>query len=109
MTIYAIEVFHLTHTCPANPEPHPVDTRRRIVHVTPSRPCLTPVTVRSGDAAATIPCGRHEPSDRQCGNCRPIIRVLKVTSRDLGYQGPAPTQLSLPDTPGERLDRELSA
>ena len=44
---FIVEVFHLIHTCPANPEPHPVDTRRRIVHVTPSRPCLNAVTVRS--------------------------------------------------------------
>ena len=97
MTIYAIEVEHLVHTCPGNPQPHPVDTRRRIVHVTPGRPCLTPVTIGDGDTATTIACGRHEPYDRQCANCRTIITIQKVTVRDLGYQGPAPTQPALPD------------
>jgi hypothetical protein len=92
MTIYAVEVHHLIHTCPGNPEPHAVATWRRIIHTTPGRPCLTPITLANG---VTIPCGRHEPSDRQCANCRTIITVLKVTSRDLGYQGPAPAQPAL--------------
>ena len=95
MSIYAVEVFHLIHTCPADPDPHRVDTRRRIVHVTPGGPCLTPVTIGRGDTATTIPCARHEPAERQCANCRTIIRVLKVTSRDLGHQGPAPVQPAL--------------
>jgi hypothetical protein len=88
MTIIAVEVYHLIHTCPANPEPHPVDTRRRIAHTTPGGSCRTPATIRSGDTVVTIPCGRTEPYERQCPACRTTIRVLKVTSRDLGYQGP---------------------
>jgi hypothetical protein len=86
MSIYAVEVFHLIHTCPGNHDPHPVDTRRRIVHVTPGGPCRTPIVFDNG---VTIPCVRREPYARQCVNCRTIIRILKVTSRDLGYQGPA--------------------
>ncbi|GII24298.1 hypothetical protein [Planosporangium mesophilum] len=86
MTIYAIEVFHLVHTCPANPEPHPVDTRRRIVHVTPGRDCLTPKTFDNG---VTIRCGDYNAYDQQCANCRTIITITKVTTHDLGYQGPA--------------------
>ncbi len=92
MSIYAVEVFHLIHTCPADLDPHPVDTRRRIVHVTPGGACLTPVTIRCGNTTTVIDCGRHEPAERQCANCRTIVRVLKVTSRDLGYQGPALVQ-----------------
>jgi hypothetical protein len=95
VSIYTIEVHHLVHTCPGNPEPHPVPTWHRVLHVTPGGPCRMPVTVRCGDTTTVIPCRRHEPSERQCANCRTIIRILKVTSRDLGYQGPAPAQPTL--------------
>lgn len=87
MTIYAVEVEHQVHTCPGNPEPHPVITRRRIVGVTPGRPCLAPITVDQ-HIRTTIPCGRREPSDRQCLHCRTTITITNVTVVDLGYQGP---------------------
>jgi hypothetical protein len=87
VTIYAVEVFHLIHTCPGNPEPHPVDTRRRIIHITPGGPCRNPITL----GATVIACGRHEPYARQCAACRTIVTVQKVTTRDLGYQGPQAT------------------
>lgn len=80
MTIYAIAVHHFVHTCPANPEPHPTDTTRRIIHTAPGQPCRQPVTIRIGNIAATIPCGRHEPYDRQCGACRPIITTIQIAN-----------------------------
>jgi hypothetical protein len=91
VTIYAVEVFHLIHTCPGNPEPHPVDTRRRVIHITPGGNCRNPITFDNG---VTIPCGRREPYARQCAACRTIVTIQKVTSRDLGYQGPGQVALS---------------
>src|SRR4051794_25897653 len=110
MTIYAVEVFHLIHTCPGNPAPPPIDTPRTVVHLTPRRPrpppptrtpprrpvahvppggpCRPPITTRRGDTTTVVAWGGHDPFDRQCGNCRTIIHILTVTCRDLGYQGP---------------------
>jgi hypothetical protein len=90
VTIYLIDIHDITHTCPADPEPHTIDSRRRIVHVTPGRPCLTPVTIHSANDVATIPCSRNEPSERQCANCRTIITVRHHTAEFRGYQGPEP-------------------
>jgi hypothetical protein len=89
MSIYAVEIVHLVHTCPGDPEPHPVSTWRRIIHTTPGRPCLTPITVHCGNQTAAIPCGRHEPTERQCANCRTIITIHKVTIRHLNSEEPA--------------------
>jgi hypothetical protein len=88
MSIYAVAVHHLMHTCPANPTPHPIDTTRRVVNVVAGRPCQAPVTIRIGDTTAVIPCGRHEPDDRQCGACRSMVTTIAVTTTDLGHQGP---------------------
>jgi len=100
VSIYAIAEHHAVHTCPANPQPHPIDIGRRIIHITPGRPCQTPVTIRLGARTVTVPCGRHEPYDRQCGACRTIATVTQVTTTDLG---PAP--LGLPPAPaGTRPD-----
>ena len=73
VSIYLVAVQHVLHTCPAEPGPHPVDTRCTVLHVTPGRPCSTPVTIRCGDDCCRVPCGRHNPVDQQCGNCRTII------------------------------------
>jgi hypothetical protein len=84
VTIYLVDIDQYTHTCPADPEPHVVDTRRTVVHVTPGGPCRTPVTIRCGTATVTIPCGRHEPAHRQCGACRTIVTERTITTRHLG-------------------------
>jgi hypothetical protein len=83
MTIYLIDEHHLTHTCPADPAPHPVITERTIVHTTPGRPCQTPATIHCGAVTVTIPCRRHEPHDRQCGPCRTIITTRQTTTTPL--------------------------
>ena len=82
MSIHAITEHHDIHTCPADPQPHPWRITRTLVHTTPGRPCLTPVTVRLGDAVVTVPCGRHEPTHRQCGNCRTVVTTLAITATD---------------------------
>jgi hypothetical protein len=89
MTIYAITEHHDLHTCPADPQPHPWMITRTLVHVTPGRPCLTPVTIRLANTVATIPCGRHNPTNRQCGNCRTVVTTIAITAIDHGdYQPP---------------------
>ena len=89
MSIYAVTQHQVLHTCPADPEPHPIATTQTVVHVTPGRTCLTPVTIRIGNTTRTVSCGRRLPYERQCGSCRTIVTVRSVTTTDLGYQGPA--------------------
>ncbi|WFE46356.1 hypothetical protein [Verrucosispora sp. WMMD1129] len=81
MTIHLVDLEHITHICPADPEPHPFDTRRTLVHITPGGPCRAPVTIRCGNVTAQIACHRHEPAKRQCGACRVIVRERTITTR----------------------------
>ncbi|MEH1011724.1 hypothetical protein V6U90_01150 [Micromonospora sp. CPCC 206060] len=83
MTIYLVDIEHVTHTCPAQPDPHPYDTRRTVIDVTPGGPCRTPVTIRCGNTTVQIPCHRHEPAERQCGACRTIVIERTITNRTL--------------------------
>ncbi len=88
MTAYQVDVHHLTHTCPANPEPHPYDTRRTIVAVAAGGPCRRPVNVRSGNTTATIACARHVPSEQRCPACRTTVIEHQVTFTHAGHHGP---------------------
>jgi hypothetical protein len=83
-----VDVHQVTHTCPADPQPHPIDTRRTIVAAIDGGPCRNPITVRSGDTVAQIPCRRHEPHDRQCPACRTVVIERSITTTHLGHQGP---------------------
>jgi hypothetical protein len=87
MSIVHIHIHTLTHTCPASPEPHPIDTRRTIVLIVDGGPCRQPVTIRSGDTVAVIACGRHLPRDRQCPACRTSVIVRGYTTTHLGHHG----------------------
>jgi len=80
MTIHVTTVHHTLHTCPAHPAPHVVDTRRTVLAIIDGGPCRTPVTIRCGNTVTKIPCGRHEPRQRQCGACRIIVTEHTVTS-----------------------------
>jgi len=73
MSIHLVAVQHQLHNCPSEQEPHPWSTTRTVVQTISGRPCLNPVTIRSGDVVAVVACGRHDPANRQCGNCRTII------------------------------------
>jgi hypothetical protein len=88
VSIYLVAIVQHTHTCPADPHPHVVHTRRHLLHTIPGGACRTPVTIRCGTTTATIACGRHLPADRQCGACRTIVVEDSITTRHLGYQGP---------------------
>jgi hypothetical protein len=73
MTIYLVAVTQRQHVCLAEAESHPVDTTRTVLQTIQGRTCLNPVTISCGGLTATIPCGRHNPADHQCGNCRAVI------------------------------------
>jgi hypothetical protein len=88
MTAYQVDVHHLTHTCPANPDPHPYDTRRTIVAIAPGGACRRPVTIRSGDTTAVVDCGRHVPAEQRCPACRIIVIEHTVTFTRTGHHGP---------------------
>ena len=88
MTAVQVEVHHFTHTCPANPEPHPYDTRRIIIAIARGGPCRRPVTVRSGDATTVIACGRHVPREQRCPACRITVIEHTVTFTHIGHHGP---------------------
>jgi hypothetical protein len=91
VTIYTVDVHETTHTCPGNPEPHGIDVRRRVAHITPGGHCQTPVTIRVGHTTTVIDCGRHEPAERQCRRCRNTVITGDYTQRHLGHQAPATT------------------
>ena len=88
MTFIHVDIHQFTHTCPGNPEPHPVDIRRTIVAVLDGGPCRQPITVHSGGATAVIACGRHESADRQCPACRVTVIERSITTTNLGHHGP---------------------
>jgi hypothetical protein len=88
MTTVQVDIHHYTHTCPANPERHPYDTRRTIVAVAPGGACRNPVTIRSGDTTAVIDCGRHVPREQQCPACRITVIEHTVTFTHTGHHGP---------------------
>jgi hypothetical protein len=88
VSIHLVDIEQTTHTCPADLTPHVIDSRRTLVHIIDGGSCRNPITVHSGTATVTIPCGRHEPADRHCGACRTIVVERTITTRHLGYQGP---------------------
>jgi len=80
VSTYLVDVHVVTHTCPADPQPHPAHTSRTIVHVTPGGSCRTPVTLHHHDGTTTqLPCGRREPHDRQCPACRTVVIERRIT------------------------------
>ncbi|AEV87189.1 hypothetical protein ACWT_6175 [Actinoplanes sp. SE50] len=88
MTFVHVDIHHITHTCPANPELHPFDTRRTIVATVDGGPCRNPISIRCGDKTAVIDCGRHEPHHRQCPACRITVIERHITSTFVGHHGP---------------------
>jgi len=85
MTSIQIDIHHLTHTCPAETEPHPYDTRRTVLAVVPGGACRQPVTVHCGDITAVIACGRHVPREQRCPACRITVIEHSVTFTHTGH------------------------
>ncbi len=102
MTHYIVSEQEILHRCPAWPEPHPYRVERTVLAVIPGGPCRSPVTIRVGNTTTTVPCGEHEPSDRQCVNCRTVITTYTSRPLDVGTQQTTPTNTALwriSDTP----------
>jgi hypothetical protein len=98
VTTYIVDVHHCMHICPADPVPHPIDTQRTIVAVTPGGPCQTPATYRFNDTTYTVPCKDRRRSDRQCPACRTTIWTRTVTTCDLGVVERDPNRIPAPSS-----------
>jgi hypothetical protein len=85
MSVITVDVHQIRHTCPANRQPHWFDKQTTIVSVVDDV-CRTPVTVRCGTYTRRIPCRRHEPRERQCIACQPLIILRNLTYTDLDDQ-----------------------
>jgi hypothetical protein len=88
MTAIQVDVRHLTHTCPADPEPHPYDTRRTVLAVVPGGACRRPVTIHCGDTTTVIACGHRVPREQQCPACQITVIEHAVTFTFTGHHGP---------------------
>ena len=88
MTYVNVDITRTVHTCPADPQPHVVDTRRTIVAVVPGGPCRTPIRVRLNNITATVACGRRLPADRQCPACRITVIERHLTTINHGSTCP---------------------
>jgi hypothetical protein len=95
MTVHVVDVHDVTHTCPASPHPHPIDSRRSLVHTIPGGPCQRPLTLPRGDGgSAVVACARRQPAEQQCDACRVTVHIRARTSEHagavpVGQSGPA--------------------
>jgi hypothetical protein len=85
---HIVDIHQRMHTCPADPLPHPFDTRRTVVAVVDGGPCRAPVTVRCADTIATVACGRQLPPAEQCPACRVIVTERHITTELVADLGP---------------------
>ena len=91
MTIHIVDIVQYTHSCPADPESHVVETVRTLIDTIDGGPCRTPITYRLDGRIHTIACGRRRMSDDQCPACRIVVTQRSLTTVDRGYQGPTTT------------------
>lgn len=86
MSTHFVNVHHMVHRCPANPnKPHVIQTTRQVVATIDGGPCLKSIKVQGQDT----PCGRIATSENQCAACRSNIIINQTTVTDLGFQGAA--------------------
>ena len=99
MSVYVVDVHHQMHTCPGNRKPHPWDTRRTVVEVIETGPCLAPVTVPG--SAAQVDCKTVRRHHEQCDNCRITVQVRNITytTHTTVRAASAPTRVELPRRP----------
>jgi hypothetical protein len=88
VTAHLADVHYYTHTCLADPQPHPYDTRRTVIATNPGGACRRPVTLRTGDTTIVIACGRRLPREQQCPACRTTVIEHAVTFTFMGHHGP---------------------
>jgi hypothetical protein len=80
MTFVHVDIHQQVHTCPADPQPHPIDTRRTIIAVLDGGPCRQPITLHTGDTTTTVACRRRLPADQHCPACRTIVIEHTITT-----------------------------
>jgi hypothetical protein len=99
MSVYVVDVQHQMHTCPGNPKPHAWDTRRTVVEVIETGPCLAPV--RQPVTDRLVDCKTVRRLHEQCDNCRTIVQVRNVTytTHTTVRAGTSPARLDLPRRP----------
>jgi hypothetical protein len=98
MPRHIVEVHTFTHTCPANLEPHPVDTWRALIATIPTGPCLKPRKAhRSDGTVELVDCGAVLPPDKCCEACAVSVEIRTAFTTDLGEEpvgaDPAPNGL----------------
>jgi hypothetical protein len=90
VTRYIIDVHEVTHTCPADPNPHPFDIRRTVVEVVPGGPCRNPTTVHTRSGPLALSCSRARPWYQHCDACRVTVTVRNTTRHHTGpYRPPS--------------------
>ncbi|WP_067504085.1 hypothetical protein [Actinoplanes sp. TFC3] len=88
MTFIHVDIHQHTHTCPADPQPHPYDTRQTIITVVHGGPCRAPITLHSGDTSVTVDCRRRLRNELQCPACRTTVIEHAITQTYHGHIGP---------------------
>lgn len=86
MPRHIVEVHTLTHTCPADPEPHVTDTWRALLDTIPTGPCTSPQTIHSGSVARVVDCGTVLPAHRHCDGCRVEVEVKTALTTHVGEE-----------------------
>jgi hypothetical protein len=82
---HIVEIHAMTHTCPANPEPHAVDTWQALIETIPTGPCQDPRKVHLDDGSvALVDCATVLPPDRCCLACTVTIEVQAEFTTHLG-------------------------
>jgi hypothetical protein len=90
MPHYVIDVHHYTHTCPADPDPHIVHTRRTIVATEPGGPCPRPVRIHTNAGPVVVACARALPPPQHCPACRLNITIRHTHTTHDGPEVVAP-------------------
>ena len=90
MPHYIIDVHHYTHTCPADPDPHIVHTRRTIVATEPGGPCTRPVTIHTNAEPVVVACARALPPPQHCPACRVTVTIRHTHTTHDGPEVAAP-------------------
>jgi hypothetical protein len=83
---HIVEVHTLTHTCPADPEPHVTDTWRALLETIITGPCTQPQTIHNGSIARLVDCGTILPAYRHCDGCRVEVEVKTALTTHLGEE-----------------------
>jgi hypothetical protein len=84
MPRHIVEVHTFTHTCPADPQPHAVDTWRALIDTIRTGACTNPQPVHTGDGVVIVDCGTLLPRDRCCPACTVTITIQASFTTHLG-------------------------